>query len=52
MADPVSQLLHSLDKADVFDLLQERVDVPALTAAEAVVVAVVGSTWNDGDFSS
>ena len=31
-----------LDEADVFDLLDEGVDVAALAAAEAVEVAVVG----------
>ena len=42
MADPVGQQFDGLDEADVFDLLDERVHVAALAAAEAVEVAVVG----------
>ena len=42
VADPVGEHLDRLDEADVLDLLQERVDVAALAAAEAVEVAVVG----------
>ncbi len=40
--DPVGQQLDGLDKADVFDLLEEGIHVAALAAAEAVEVAVVG----------
>ena len=43
VADAVGQHLHGLDEADVFDLLDEGVDVAALAAAEAVEVAVVGA---------
>ncbi len=43
MADPVGEQFHRLDEADVFDLLDERVDVAAFAAAEAVEVAVVGT---------
>ena len=43
VADPVGEHLDGLDEADVLDLLQERVDVAALAAAEAVEVAVVGA---------
>ena len=42
VADPVGQQLDGLDEADVLDLLEERVDVAALAAAEAVEMAVVG----------
>ena len=42
VADPVGEHLDGLDEVDVFDLLQEGVDVTALAAAEAVEVAVVG----------
>ena len=42
VADPVGEQLDGLDEGDVLDLLQERVDVAALAAAEAVEVAVVG----------
>ena len=42
VADPVGQPLDRLDEGDVLDLLHERVHVAALTAAEAVEVAVVG----------
>ena len=40
--DPVGKLLDSLDEADVLHLLQERVDVAAFTASEAVEVTVIG----------
>ena len=40
--DPVGQYFDGLDEADVFDLLDERVHVAALAAAEAVEVTVVG----------
>ncbi|NCL73462.1 hypothetical protein AIIKEEIJ_00899 [Rhodococcus sp. YH1] len=43
VADPVGELLDGLDEADVLDLLQERVHVAALAAAEAVEVTVVGA---------
>ncbi|CFE85739.1 Uncharacterised protein [Mycobacterium tuberculosis] len=42
MADPVGKQLNRLDEADVLDLLDERIHVAALAAAEAVEVAVVG----------
>ena len=42
VADAVGEQFNRLDEADVFDLLDERVDVAALAAAEAVEVAVVG----------
>jgi hypothetical protein len=42
VADAVGEHLDRLDEADVLDLLQERVDVAALAASEAVEVAVVG----------
>ena len=42
VADAVGEHLDRLDEADVLDLLQERVDVAALAAAEAVEVPVVG----------
>ena len=42
VADPVGEQLDGLDEADVLDLLDERVDVAALAAAEAVKMPVVG----------
>ena len=39
----VGEQFDGLDEADVLDLLDERVDVAALAAAEAVEVAVVGA---------
>ena len=42
VADSVGEHLDRLDEADVFDLLHEGEDVPALAAAEAVEVSVVG----------
>ena len=42
VADPVGEQFNRLDEADVFDLLDERVDVAAFAAAKAVEVAVVG----------
>ena len=42
VADPVGEQLDGLDEADVLDLLEERVDVAALAAAEAVKMTVVG----------
>ena len=43
VAESIRQLLDGLYEADVIHLLQERVHVTTLTAAEAVVEAVVGS---------
>ncbi len=42
VAHALGELLDGLDETDVFDLLQERVDVAALAAAEAMEVPVVG----------
>ena len=42
MADAVGEHFNRLDEADVLDLLDERVDVAAFAAAEAVEVAMVG----------
>ena len=42
MADAIGEQFNCLDEADVLDLLDERVDVAAFAAAEAVEVAVVG----------
>ena len=41
MTDPVGEQFDRLDEADVLDLLNERVHVAALGAAEAVKLAVV-----------
>lgn len=43
VADPVGEQFDGLDEADVLDLLEERVHVAALAAAEAVEVPVVGA---------
>ena len=43
VADPIGEHLHRLHERDVFDLLQKRVHVTALAAAEAVEVAVIGT---------
>ena len=42
VADPVGEQLDGFDEADVLDLLDERVDIAALAAAEAVEMPVVG----------
>ena len=52
MPSLAGQALDRLGEGEVVDLLHERDDVAALAAAEAVVAADGGRTWNDGDFSS
>src|SRR6185437_525124 len=42
VACSVGEQFDGLDEADVLDLLHERVDVTALSATEAVELAVVG----------
>ena len=48
----VGEPLDRLGEPDAVDLHQERDDVAALLAPEAVEVAARGVTWKDGDFSS